>query len=111
MDKNGTSNGKDPKPKLETSPPASKSGNGKGTGTKRRRKVNHGTSSRPSSNTLSLKQSQQLLTLERVPAACVYCRRSVSTALGANTRGKPWWMHLCVGGLAKANLIWYLLSI
>ncbi|TVY31159.1 Regulator of drug sensitivity [Lachnellula hyalina] len=86
MDQNGASNGEDPKPKLETSPPASRSGNGngKGTGTgtstststKRRRKVNHGTSSRPSFSALSLKQSQQLLTLERVPAACVYCRRS-----------------------------------
>jgi hypothetical protein len=58
MDQNGASNGEDAKP--EGSPPASGSGSGKGAGTsgsgsgsgststKKRRKVNHGTSSRPS---------------------------------------------------------------
>jgi hypothetical protein len=54
MDQNGASNGEDAK--LEGSPPASGSGSGKGAGTsgggststKKRRKVNHGTSSRPS---------------------------------------------------------------
>lgn len=49
MEQNGASNGEDAKP--ESSPPAS--GKGKGTGTKRRRKVNHGTSSRPGFDALS----------------------------------------------------------
>lgn len=46
MDQNGASNGEETKP--EGSTPASGSGKGAGTSTKKRRKVNHGTSSRSS---------------------------------------------------------------
>jgi hypothetical protein len=74
MDKNGTSNGQDAKP--HKSPPTA----GTNKSPKKRRKVNHGMYS----NSTPSKTLRHGLIMERVPAACVYCRRSVSTALGLN---------------------------
>jgi hypothetical protein len=76
MEKNGASNGQDSKP--QKSPPAT----GASKSPKKRRKVNHGTSSDSAARRRSLKRG---LIVVRVPAACVYCRRSVSLALGLNT--------------------------
>ena len=102
MDQNGTSNGHDAK--LQLSPPAS----GANKSPKKRRKVNHGTCS----HLIAWKNFflEHLLILERVPAACVYCRRSVSTALDRNTREALVYatMRQC---LAEANSIWFLTSI
>jgi len=78
MEQTGPSNGHDVKP--QKSPPAA----GANKSPKKRRKVNHGT--------LWYQRSLYscfgtLTDFERVPAACVYCRRSVSPQLGPNTWG------------------------
>jgi hypothetical protein len=88
MEQNGASNGHDAKP--QKSPPA----NGASNSPKKRRKVNHGKLKMPTQVEYpSLKHS---LIIERVPAACVYCRRSVSPQLGHSTRGEPGLLRLCV---------------
>jgi len=78
MEQTGPSNGHDVKP--QKSPPAA----GANKSPKKRRKVNHGKLWLQHSPNSTLVLS---LILERVPAACVYCRRSVSPQLGSNTRG------------------------
>ncbi|KAE8452847.1 hypothetical protein EG329_013119 [Mollisiaceae sp. DMI_Dod_QoI] len=67
MEQNGTSNGQDVKP--QKSPPAS----GANKSPKKRRKVNHGTSRKSAARRHSPNYG---LIVGRVPAACVYCRRS-----------------------------------
>ena len=73
MEQNGDSNGQDATP---ADSQAAGTGVTKGPSPRKRRKVNHGMSTVPAPFVCILRGPW--LIIKRVPAACVYCRRSVS---------------------------------